>query len=178
MMLLVMGFSPKWCIPSWLLITMLPVVPPCVRPSVRQYNSQRSEDDLTNKYYEIIKWTKMLRDILAKNTFTPPDTIKHYNNQIQHHVITLFNNDIKGIPQSLTRGGRPMKTLRQRLAGKEGRIRNNLMGKRVDFSARSVISADANLKIEELGVPYKIAMNLTFPEVVNKININKTLSIC
>ena len=170
---IVLGFSSKWCLPSWLLITMLPVVPPSVRPSVRQYNSQRSEDDLTNKYYEIIKWTKMLRDILAKNTFTPPDTIKQYNNQIQHHVITLFNNDIKGIPQSLTRGGRPMKTLRQRLAGKEGRIRNNLMGKRVDFSARSVISADANLKIEELGVPYKIAMNLTFPEVVNKININK-----
>ena len=169
----IMGFSPKWCMPSWLLITMLPVVPPSVRPSVRQYNSQRSEDDLTNKYYEIIKWTKMLRDILAKNAVISPDQIKPYISQIQYNVITLFNNEIKGIPPSLTRGGRPMKTLRQRLAGKEGRIRNNLMGKRVDFSARSVISADANLKIEELGVPYKIAMNLTFPEVVNKININK-----
>ena len=170
---IVMGFSPKWCMPSWLIITMLPVVPPSVRPSVRQYNSQRSEDDLTNKYYDIIKWTKMLRDKLAKSTVMSPEQIKQYNGLIQHHVITLFNNDIKGIPQSLTRGGRPMKTLRQRLAGKEGRIRNNLMGKRVDFSARSVISADANLAIEELGVPYKIAMNLTFPEVVNKININK-----
>ena len=170
---LVMGFSPKWCMPAWLIITMLPVVPPSVRPSVRQYNSQRSEDDLTNKYYEIIKWTKMLKDKLSKNAVVPTETISSYNGLIQHHVITLFNNDIKGIPQSLTRGGRPMKTLRQRLAGKEGRIRNNLMGKRVDFSARSVISADANLAIEELGVPYKIAMNLTFPEVVNKININK-----
>jgi DNA-directed RNA polymerase II subunit RPB1 len=170
---LVLGFSPKWCMPAWLIITILPVVPPSVRPSVRQYNSQRSEDDLTNKYYEIIKWTKMLKDKLAKNSVISLDTIKSYNSQIQHHVITLFNNDIKGIPQALTRGGRPMKTLRQRLAGKEGRIRNNLMGKRVDFSARSVISADANLAIEELGVPYKIAMNLTFPEVVNKININK-----
>jgi len=170
---LVLGFSPKWCMPAWLIITMLPVVPPSVRPSVRQYNSQRSEDDLTNKYYEIIKWTKMLKDKLSKNTVLSLDTIKSYNAQIQHHVITLFNNDIKGIPQALTRGGRPMKTLRQRLVGKEGRIRNNLMGKRVDFSARSVISADANLAIEELGVPYKIAMNLTFPEVVNKININK-----
>jgi DNA-directed RNA polymerase II subunit RPB1 len=170
---IVLGFSPKWCMPAWLIITMLPVVPPSVRPSVRQYNSQRSEDDLTNKYYEIIKWTKMLKDKLAKNSVISPDTVKSYNAQIQHHVITLFNNDIKGIPQALTRGGRPMKTLRQRLVGKEGRIRNNLMGKRVDFSARSVISADANLAIEELGVPYKIAMNLTFPEVVNKININK-----
>ena len=51
----IMGFSPKWCLPSWLIITVLPVVPPSVRPSVRQYNSQRSEDDLTNKYYEIMK---------------------------------------------------------------------------------------------------------------------------
>ena len=170
---LVMGFSPKWCLPSWLIITMLPVVPPSVRPSVRQYNSQRSEDDLTNNYYEIIKCTKMLKDVLAKNSSVSPEQIKHYNAQIQHRVITLFNNDIKGIPPINTRGGRPMKTLRQRLVGKEGRIRNNLMGKRVDFSARSVISADANLNIEDLGVPYKIAMNLTFPEVVNKININR-----
>ena len=167
------GFSPKWCMPSWLIVTMLPVVPPSVRPSVRQYNSQRSEDDLTNKYYEIIKWTKLLKDMLSKNNSISLDTIKNYNDQIQYHVITLFNNDIKTIAPATTRGGRPMKTLRQRLAGKEGRIRNNLMGKRVDFSARSVISADANLNIEDLGVPYKIAMNLTFPEVVNKINITR-----
>jgi DNA-directed RNA polymerase II subunit RPB1 len=169
----VLGFSPKWCMPSWLIITVLPVVPPCVRPSVRQYNSQRSEDDLTNKYYDIIKSCHMLRDKLAKNVNISADQIKGYIDSVQCNVITLFNNDIKGIPQALTRGGRPMKTLRQRLSGKEGRIRNNLMGKRVDFSARSVISPDANLSIEELGVPKKIAMNLTFPEVVNKYNINK-----
>ena len=57
---IVMGFNPKWCMPSWLIITVLPVVPPSVRPSVRQYNSQRSEDDLTNKYYDIIKHKKIL----------------------------------------------------------------------------------------------------------------------
>jgi DNA-directed RNA polymerase beta' subunit len=170
---LAMGFSPKWCMPSWLIITVLPVVPPSVRPSVRQYNSQRSEDDLTNKYYEIIKSCQILRDKLSKNVNLSPDIIKQWNNVVQHNVITLFNNEIKGIPPALTRGCRPMKTLRQRLSGKEGRIRNNLMGKRVDFSARSVISPDANLSIEELGVPEKIAMNLTFPEVVNKYNINR-----
>lgn len=170
---LVLGFSPKWCMPSWLIITVLPVVPPSVRPSVRQYNSQRSEDDLTNKYYDIIKSCQMLRDKLAKGVNVEPDKIKQYVDLVQHEVITLFNNDIKGIPYALTRGGRPMKTLRQRLSGKEGRIRNNLMGKRVDFSARSVISPDANLSIEELGVPEKIAINLTFPEVVNQHNINR-----
>jgi len=170
---LVMGFSTKWCMPSWLIITVLPVVPPSVRPSVRQYNSQRSEDDLTNSYYVIIKWCKMLENELAKGVNVPPERIKQFTDNVQHSVITLFNNEIKNIPQALTRGGRPMKTLRQRLSGKEGRIRNNLMGKRVDFSARSVISPDANLSIEELGVPYNIAKNLTFPEVVNKFNINR-----
>jgi DNA-directed RNA polymerase beta' subunit len=149
------------------------VVPPSVRPSVRQYNSQRSEDDLTNKYYEIIKSCNDLRAIMAKNVNISPEQLKQCVDLVQHNVITLFNNDIKGIPQALTRGGRPMKTLRQRLSGKEGRIRNNLMGKRVDFSARSVISPDANIGIDELGVPLKIAMNLTFPEVVNKHNINR-----
>ena len=170
----VMGFSSKWCMPSWLIITVLPVVPPSVRPSVRQYNSQRSEDDLTNKYYEVIKCCNMLNNKLAKGVNISPDIIKQqYTDPLQYHVITLFNNDIKGIPPALTRGMRPMKTIRQRLSGKEGRIRSNLMGKRVDFSARSVISPDANLTIDELGVPYRIAMNLTFPEVVNKYNINR-----
>ena len=171
---LVMGFNSKWCMPSWLIITVLPVVPPSVRPSVRQYNSQRSEDDLTHSYYDIIKWCNVLETELNKGINVPPDKIKQITDSVQHRVITLFNNESnKYIPQALTRGGRPMKTLRQRLSGKEGRIRNNLMGKRVDFSARSVISPDANLSIEELGVPYKVAMNLTFPEVVNKYNINK-----
>jgi DNA-directed RNA polymerase II subunit RPB1 len=170
---LVMGFNSKWCLPSWLIITILPVVPPSVRPSVRQYNSQRSEDDLTNKYYDIIKYCQMLNDRLNKGVNISPEVIKQFTDYLQHSVITLFNNEIKNIPQALTRGGRPMKTLRQRLSGKEGRIRSNLMGKRVDFSARSVISPDANLDIEDLGVPFKIAMNLTFPERVNKYNINR-----
>jgi DNA-directed RNA polymerase II subunit RPB1 len=170
---LVMGFNTKWCMPSWLIITVLPVVPPSVRPSVRQYNSQRSEDDLTNKYYDIIKYSQMLRNKLAQGVNVSPEVIKQHTDIVQHSVITLFNNEIKDIQPALTRGGRIMKTLRQRLSGKEGRIRNNLMGKRVDFSARSVISPDANLTIEELGVPYVIAMNLTFPEVVNKYNINR-----
>ena len=170
---LVMGFSPKWCMPHWLIVTVLPVVPPSVRPSVRQYNSQRSEDDLTNKYYDIIKACQMLKDKLAKGINVEPEKIKQYVDLVQHEVITLFNNEIKGIPNAMTRGGRPMKTLRQRLSGKDGRIRSNLMGKRVDFSARSVISPDANISIEELGIPEKIAVNLTIPEVVNKYNMNR-----
>ena len=94
-------------------------------------------------------------------------------NQIQYHVATLQNNEDTQLPTANTRTGRPIKGLTERLNRKEGRIRSNLMGKRVDFSARSVISPDANIKMSELGVPMDIAMNLTFPEVVNKYNINQ-----
>jgi DNA-directed RNA polymerase II subunit RPB1 len=164
------GQSPRWCMPSWLIITVLPVVPPCVRPSVRQYNNQRSEDDLTHCYNEIIKYNNMLKNEIAKNA---TNNIKTYTDVVQHRVSTLFNNDIKGIQPVTTRSLRPMKTFSERLGGKEGRVRSNLMGKRVDYSARSVISPDPNLLISELGIPKKIAMNLTFPEIVNKYNISK-----
>ena len=167
----VLGFSKEWCHPSSLIITVLPVVPPCVRPSVRQYNSQRSEDDLTHKYNDIIKTNETLKKKLI--TDNDKEHIKNYTDLLQYHVSTLFNNDIKGINPANTRSGRPMKTIAERLKGKQGRIRHNLMGKRVDFSARSVISPDANINIGELGVPLKVAMNLTFPETVNKYNINK-----
>ncbi len=149
------------------------MVPPCVRPSVRQYNGQRSEDDLTHKYNDIIKANETLKDKLANNANMPQDHIKNHTDLLQYHVSTLFNNDIKGINPANTRGGRAMKTFAERLKGKGGRIRHNLMGKRVDYSARSVISPDPNIKIGELGVPLKVAMNLTFPEVVNEYNINK-----
>lgn len=169
----VLGFDKEWCHPSSLIITVLPVVPPCVRPSVKQYNSQRSEDDLTHKYNDIIKANETLKDKLSSDNNISPEHIKNYTDLLQYHITTLFNNNITGINPSKTRSGRPMKTLAERLKGKQGRIRHNLMGKRVDFSARSVISPDANIKIGELGVPLKVAMNLTFPEVVNKYNINQ-----
>ena len=68
------------------------------------------------------------------------------------------------VPQAAHRSGRPLKTHRQRLKGKEGRIRGHLMGKRVDFSARTVITPDPNLEIDQVGVPLKIALNLTWKE--------------
>jgi DNA-directed RNA polymerase II subunit RPB1 len=82
----------------------------------------------------------------------------------QFHVATYMDNDIAGIPQALQKSGRPVKAIRARLKGKEGRLRGNLMGKRVDFSARTVITGDPNLELDEVGVPRSIAMNLTYPE--------------
>ncbi|CAM9918125.1 unnamed protein product, partial [Hapterophycus canaliculatus] len=88
-------------------------------------------------------------------------------------VAALFDNERAGQPQETQRSGKPLKTLRARLKGKEGRIRGNLMGKRVDFSARTVITADPNLGIDQVGVPKSIALNLTVPELVTAFNVEE-----
>ena len=82
-----------------------------------------------------------------------------------------MDNDLPGQPQSMQKSGRPVKSIRARLKGKEGRLRGNLMGKRVDFSARTVITGDPNLDLDQVGVPYSIARNLTYPERVTPYNI-------
>ena len=92
---------------------------------------------------------------------------------LQYHVATLVNNHLPGIPPAQQRSGRPLKAIYDRLKSKEGRVRGNLMGKRVDFSARSVITPDPRLNIDQLGVPIDICKNLTFPEKVNRYNIER-----
>lgn len=75
--------------------------------------------------------------------------------------------------RAMQKSGKPLKAIKARLKGKEGRIRGNLMGKRVDFSARTVITPDPNLRIDQVGVPRSIAQNLTFPEIVTPFNFDK-----
>ena len=164
-----LGLSTSWCKPSWLICTVLSVPPPSVRPSIKQYNNQRSEDDITHKLIDILKTNNHLRKKID-NEKSYENTVEEWTQVLQYHVATLIDNEIPGVNASTHRSGRALKTIRQRLKGKEGRIRGNLMGKRVDFSARSVITPDPNISIDELGVPEKIAMNLTFPEIVNKYN--------
>jgi len=85
-----------------------------------------------------------------------------------------MDNEIPGVaPMAQKTNYRPFKSITQRLKGKEGRIRNNIMGKRMDYTARTVISVDPNIDIDEFGMPQKIAMNLTFPEIVTKYNLSK-----
>ena len=169
----IMGLSRNWCRPDWLIATILPVPPPAVRPSVKQYsNNQRSEDDITHKLIDILKTNNHLKKKM-ENDKSLETTIDEWTKVLQYHVATLVDNEIPNVNVSTHRSGRPLKTLRQRLKGKEGRIRGNLMGKRVNFSARSVITPDPNIKIDELGVPDKIAINLTYPEIVTKFNINR-----
>jgi DNA-directed RNA polymerase II subunit RPB1 len=97
------------------------------------------------------------------------------HSKLQYHVATLIDNTLPGLEPDRHRGGRPLRTLRDRIVGKEGRIRGTLMGKRVDFSARTVITADPNLSVDQVGVPRSVALNLTVPEVVTEGNL-KTLS--
>jgi len=165
-----MGLNPQWCRPEYLICTVLPVSPPAVRPSVRESSgTQRMDDDLTHKLCDILKTNKSLS--LRINEGSDQRVIDDWTKLLQWNVATLVDNEIPGIPQAVHRSQRPIKSIIQRLKGKEGRIRSNLMGKRVDFSARSVITPDPNISIDELGVPMPIAMNLTFPEKVTKYNI-------
>lgn len=163
-----MGFSRFWCRPDWMICQVLPIPPPQVRPSVVQDNNQRSEDDLTHKLFEIIKYDKMLAQKIENGA--SKQVIDEWANILQYHVATLVDNQIPGVAPSAQRSGRPLKSLTQRLGAKEGRIRYNIQGKRVEFSARSVITPDPNISIAELGVPEKIAMNLTVPERVTPYN--------
>eukprot|EP00918_Siedleckia_nematoides_P019258 GHVU01041037.1.p1 GENE.GHVU01041037.1~~GHVU01041037.1.p1 ORF type:complete len:480 (+),score=119.87 GHVU01041037.1:67-1440(+) len=163
-----LGFDPVRSRPEWMIISVLPVPPPAVRPYV-QYGAARSEDDLTLK----------LRDILVANKHLNPGTamqphqIEDRTLALQYHIATIMNNEVPGNPPSTTRNRKPIKSLRQRLKGKEGRLRGNLMGKRVDFTARTVITGDVNLGIDEVGVPRSVAMNLTFPETVTVYNLGE-----
>jgi DNA-directed RNA polymerase beta' subunit len=163
-----MGLSRYWCRPDWMICTVLPIPPPQVRPSVVQDNNQRSEDDLTHKLFEIIKSNKKLQEQINKNSNR--NMIDELTTLLQYHVATLVDNKIPGVAPSAQRGGRPLKSLQQRIGSKEGRVRYNIQGKRVEQSARSVITGDPNISIAEVGVPMKIAMNLTRPEMVTVYN--------
>ena len=163
-----MGFSRYWCQPHWMVCTVLPVPPPAVRPSVRNDANTRMEDDLTHKLCDIVKTNRILKQKIEGEA--PKNVVDEWTQLLQYHIATLIDNSQPGVPPAQQRSGRPLKSIRERLRSKEGRVRGNLMGKRVDFSARSVITPDPNIEIDELGVPKKIAKNLTFPERVTRYN--------
>ena len=174
----IIGLSEEYARPEWMILTVMPVPPPPVRPSIAvDGGAMRSEDDLTYKLVDILKASANVRR--SEQEGAPAHIITEYEQLLQvgprspsiylsdfsqFHVATYMDNDIAGIPQALQKSGRPVKAIRARLKGKEGRLRGNLMGKRVDFSARTVITGDPNLALDEVGVPRTIAMNLTFPE--------------
>ena len=163
-----MGFSPIYSRPDWMICQVMLVPPPAVRPSVKHDSQQRSEDDLSHILVNIIKTNKTLQDKIQNNAAA--NVIDDWTMVLQYYIATQVDNKIPGSAPVAQRSGRPLKSIKDRLNGKGGRMRGNLMAKRVDFSARSVITADPNISIRELGIPMKIAKNITKPVYVNKIN--------
>lgn len=153
---------------------------------------------MTHKLADIVKINNQLRR--NEQSGAAAHVIAEDVKLLQFHVATMVDNELPGLPrvfinpttsrlllyflwqtcyehfsflQAMQKSGRPLKSIKQRLKGKEGRVRGNLMGKRVDFSARTVITPDPNLQIDQVGVPRSIAANMTFPEIVTPFNIDR-----
>ncbi len=154
--------------PEWLILTLMPIPPATIRPSITLESGERSEDDLTHKLVDVIRINKRLRENI--DIGAPDFIIEDLWELLQYHISTYFDNELTGVPQARHRSGRALKTLTQRLKAKEGRFRGNLAGKRVNFSGRTVVSPDPNLKLNEVGVPMQIATDLTIPEKVTPRN--------
>src|SRR5271154_3877166 len=165
----VLGIDPIATRPEWFIITVLLVPPVNVRPSITLESGERSEDDLTHKLVDIMRINQRLEQDIDAGA--PQIIIDDLWELLQYQVTTYFNNETPGIPVARHRSTRPLKTLAQRLKGKEGRLRYNLSGKRVNFSARTVVSPDSSLTINQVGIPLKIAENLTIPIYVTQWNI-------
>ena len=157
--------------PEWLILTILPVPPVTVRPSITLETGERSEDDLTHKLVDIVRINERLRKNLELGA--PDFIIADIWELLQYHVSTLMSNEISTLPPARHRSGRALKTLVQRLGKKEGRFRSNLSGKRVNFSARTVISPDPCISISEVGIPLEIAKELTIPARVTSYNLEQ-----
>ena len=165
------GINSKNFRPEWAVLTTLLVPPVTVRPSIILETGERSEDDLTHKLSDIIRANQRLWENL--NAGAPEVIIEDLWDLLQFHITTFFDNSVARIPPARHRSGQPLKTISERIKGKEGRIRKNLAGKRVNYSGRTVISPDPSIEINEVGVPYEIARIVTVAETVNDLNIER-----
>ncbi|WP_327053128.1 DNA-directed RNA polymerase subunit A' [Halomicrococcus gelatinilyticus] len=167
----VLGIDPDRSRPEWMILTVLPVPPVTARPSITLDNGQRSEDDLTHKLVDIIRINQRFME--NREAGAPQLIIEDLWELLQYHVTTFMDNEISGTPPARHRSGRPLKTLSQRLKGKEGRFRGSLSGKRVNFSARTVISPDPTLSLNEVGVPERVAREMTQTMNVTDRNVDE-----
>ena len=168
-----LGFDPLLYRPEDMLIINLPIPPVTIRPSLNSSHIALTtfEDSLVHNFIEIVKTNnKIIQNKEKTNAYE-----SKYNNSLilllSYLVHVVFDNESLTLPTNeLKIGGKPTKSISERLKGKTGRIRGNLMGKRVDYSARTVITSDPNIQINQVGIPIKIAMNLTFPVIVTTKN--------
>eukprot|EP01062_Namystynia_karyoxenos_P014242 TRINITY_DN15122_c0_g1_i8.p1 TRINITY_DN15122_c0_g1~~TRINITY_DN15122_c0_g1_i8.p1 ORF type:complete len:1623 (+),score=696.93 TRINITY_DN15122_c0_g1_i8:130-4998(+) len=165
----VLGFHPRHCRPEWMILTVLPVCPPACRPAITMDAVTKTEDNITYMYGKILQHNAKLKRLVSQQA--AESVIQDTSDLVQYHICTMMDNEKNGIPKAKLRNGQPIKGIRERLKGKNGRVRSNLMGKRVDFSARTVIGGDSQLGMDEVGVPLSIASNMTFPERVSQWNV-------
>ncbi|KAF8067125.1 DNA-directed RNA polymerase III subunit RPC1 [Scenedesmus sp. PABB004] len=156
--------------PEDLLLSVLPVPPVAIRPSV-EMDGASNEDDVTMKLMQIIEVNNVLRQGLEKGL--PINTLMENWDFLQVQAAMLINSDLPGVALQNQAPGRPLRGFVQRLKGKQGRFRGNLSGKRVDFSGRTVISPDPDLAIHQVAVPVHMATVLTYPERVAEYNLAK-----
>ncbi|NOZ81480.1 MAG: DNA-directed RNA polymerase subunit A' [DPANN group archaeon] len=164
-----LGLNPEVARPEWMVLTVLSIPPVTMRPSITLESGERSEDDLTHKLGDIVRINQRLFENI--NAGAPEIIIEDLWDLLQYHVTTFFDNDVAQLPPARHRSGQPLKTITERIKSKEGRIRYNLAGKRTNFSARTVISPDPMIAIDEVGVPRVVAMKLSVPETLTEWNM-------
>ncbi|EMC92129.1 hypothetical protein BAUCODRAFT_78328 [Baudoinia panamericana UAMH 10762] len=155
--------------PEYMVWTHVPAPPVAIRPSVAQ-DAASTEDDITNKLGDIVQINNLLKAALTLGQ--PITKVMEMWEFLQVQVAMYIDGNCPGLGRD-SQWGRMMRGFCQRLKGKQGRFRGNLSGKRVDFSGRTVISPDPNLGIDEVAVPVRVAMHMTYPERVTSYNIEK-----
>ena len=150
--------------PEWMIMDVLPVIPPELRPMIQLDGGRFATSDLNDLYRRVINRNNRLKKLIDLNA--PSIIIQNEKRMLQEAVDALFDNGRRG--KNITGpGNRPLKSLSSMLKGKQGRFRQNLLGKRVDYSARSVIVVGPSLKIYECGIPKEMALELFKPHVIN-----------
>lgn len=152
--------------PDWMVLTALPVIPPDLRPLVPLDGGRFATSDLNDLYRRVINRNNRLKSILKLKT--PDVIIRNEKRMLQESVDALFDNGRHGHPV-MGAGNRPLKSLSDMLKGKQGRFRQNLLGKRVDYSGRSVIVVGPDLKINQCGIPKQMALELFEPFIVKRL---------
>ncbi|MGN1380300.1 MAG: DNA-directed RNA polymerase subunit beta' [Bacilli bacterium] len=150
--------------PSWMVLDVIPVIPPELRPMIQLDGGRFATSDLNDLYRRIINRNNRLKKLLELGA--PSIIVQNEKRMLQEAVDTLFDNGRRGRSISGA-GNRPLKSLSSMLKGKQGRFRQNLLGKRVDYSGRSVIVVGPSLKMYECGLPKDMALELFKPHVIN-----------
>ncbi len=163
-----LGLDTRHSRPEWMILTTLPIPPVTMRPSITLETGERSEDDLTHKLGDIVRINQRLFENI--NAGAPEIIVEDLWDLLQYHITTYFDNTLTNIPPARHRSGQELRTLVERIKSKEGRFRHNLVGKRVNFAARTVISPDPRINFDEVGIPKSVAMELTLPEMVTEWN--------